>query len=165
MSATQAGRRGAARRAGESAFGALLLGRLVASWLLAAALVLGGAYAAWDTTRDTFGLGDTEKGEVTLLRCEQRDCTGIFAPSGDTVVLEQRIARVEGESLTVVRPLDGDLVFRADAAGRLYALAPLSGALLLAAVVIGGGLRRYRLAWIVAGTALAHLLLTFLLWI
>lgn len=165
MSATQTGRRSVARRAGESAYGALLLARLVVSWLLAAALLAGGAWASWDAARDVFGRGDAEEGSLTLLRCERESCAGVFAPSGDMVTLERRIALDEGDSLTVVRPPGEDVALRADAAGRLHALAPLSGALLLAAVVVAGGLRRYRTAWIMAGTALGHLLVTFLLWI
>ncbi|GAA3878272.1 hypothetical protein [Streptomyces sedi] len=158
-------RRSAARRAGESAFGALLLARLVVSWLLAVALVAGGAWASWEDARYTFGVRDIEESEITLLRCEPEGCAGVSTVSGDMVVLEQRFGRAEGERLTVVRPPEGDVVLRSDGAGRLYSLAPLAGGLLLASVVIAGGLRRYRVAWTVAGVALAQLLLTYLLWI
>ncbi|MDT0268338.1 hypothetical protein RM844_18815 [Streptomyces sp. DSM 44915] len=164
MSATRTTRRGAARRAGESAFGALLLGRIALAALLTAALLAGGAWASWDTVRHLIGSG-AEQGSVTLLRCERDGCTGVFTPPGETVVLEQRLARGADDTFDAVRLPDGTEVVRSDTAGALYAVAPFSGALLLGAVVVAGGLRRYRVAWIMAGLALAHLLVTFLLWI
>lgn len=47
-------------------------------------------------------------------------------------------------------------------AGLLYAWIPLAGALLLASVVVAGGLRLTRLAWVMAATAIALLTATFL---
>ncbi|WP_062216482.1 hypothetical protein [Streptomyces sp. NBRC 109706] len=164
MPATRTSRRSPARRAGESAFGALLLGRLLVMGLLAVLLLVAGGWASWDTGRHVL-FSDAERGEVTLLTCDREECVGPFRPTGELVVLEQRLARTEGETLDVALVPGTDEVVRAGVAGVLYAFLPLSGALLLAAVAVGGGLRLYRAAWAMAGTAFAALLATFLLWI
>jgi hypothetical protein len=53
-------------------------------------------------------------------------------------------------------------VVRTGPAGLLYAWVPLAGALLLASVVVAGGLRLTRAAWLMAGVGVAFLTATFL---
>ncbi|MDT0346969.1 hypothetical protein [Streptomyces litchfieldiae] len=158
-------RRSRTRRAGESAFGALLLVRMTFMGLLALLLLVAAAWSSWDTARHAVVTDGRELGTVTLVHCDLERCTGTFSATGESVVLEQRIAREPGEELAVVRRPGTDEVLRTGAAGVLYAFLPLTGALLLAAVIIGGGLRMYRTAWGVAGAGLAVLAVTFAVWI
>jgi hypothetical protein len=60
----------------------------------------------------------------------------------------------------VVKPGTDDLV-RSGPAGVLYSWVPMGGALLLASVVVAGGLRRSRLAWVMAGSGIALLTAAF----
>jgi hypothetical protein len=60
----------------------------------------------------------------------------------------------------VVKPGSADVV-RSGPAGVLYAWVPMGGALLLASVVVAGGLRRTRLAWVLAGSGIALLTAAF----
>ncbi|RKN37740.1 hypothetical protein [Streptomyces hoynatensis] len=164
MSPTAA-RRSLARRAGESAFGALLLARTVFLGLVVALLVVAGIRASWPEARPAMFAEEADRGTLTLRACDREACTGVFAPTGAEVVLRQAIGREAGERLPVaLLPEDGEVV-RTGAAGVLFAWLPLTGALLLSSVVLGGALRLYRTAWSLAGLALAALALTFALWI
>ncbi|MFR9726029.1 hypothetical protein ACL02R_22070 [Streptomyces sp. MS19] len=156
-------RRSSARRAGESAFGALLLTRNVLLLLVAALLVAGGVRESWDLVPHAMFPGDREQGDLLLTACDREVCSGLFAPDGRTVVLEQAIGREPGETLPVALKPEGDVAVRTGAAGALVAWLPLTGALLLAAVVIGGGLRRQRTAWSLAAVSLTALGVTFAL--
>jgi hypothetical protein len=169
-----AARRSRARRAGESAYGALLLARLIFMGLLVLLLLTAGVRTSWETAQHAMVSDGRERGTLTLRACDRELCVGSFAPetgeSGgtgtarDEVVLRQSIGREAGESLSVaLRPGTNEAV-RTGLAGTLYAWLPLTGALLLAAIVIAGGLRMYRTAWATAGAALAALALTFALW-
>ncbi|WP_206305969.1 hypothetical protein [Streptomyces sp. RFCAC02] len=158
-------RRSFARRAGESAFGALLVARIVLVLLVAALLLAGGARASWDTAPHAMFPGDRDSGEMTLSVCDRDVCSGPFAPTGQTVELHQTIGREAGEKLPVALRPGTDEAVVTGLPGILFAWAPLMGGLLLAAVVIAGGLRWYRTAWSLAGTALAALGVTFALWI
>ncbi len=158
-------KRSRVRRAGERAFGALLLARLAVMWLLALLLVVAGAWASFDTARHSVITDGRERGTMLLADCDRHRCSGPFDATGETVVLEQTVARQEGEHLAVALIPDSDEVVRTGWAGALYGCLPLFGALLLASVVIGGGLRLYRTAAAVAGAALALVAATFALWI
>lgn len=57
---------------------------------------------------------------------------------------------------------DSDQVVRSGPAGVLYAWVPLGGALLLASVVVAGGMRRPRAGWLLAGSGVALLTAAFL---
>ena len=57
----------------------------------------------------------------------------------------------KGQTYTVVVKPGSDEVVRSGPAGLLYAWVPLGGALLLASVVVAGGLRLPRLAWVLGG--------------
>lgn len=60
----------------------------------------------------------------------------------------------------VLKPGSADAV-RSGPAGVLYAWVPLGGALLLASVVVAGGLRRTRAGWVMAGAGVALLTAAF----
>ena len=166
MSATtRTVRRSFARRAGESAFGVLLLVRYLLLGLLTLLIVVGGVLGSWDTARDAMSPGDLPQGRLTLAACSDDACTGVFEPSGATVALVQPIAREPGETLDVAVYEDTGEAIRTGLPGVLYSWLPLMGALLLASVVIAGGLRMYRVAAATGATALAALGLTFALWI
>ncbi|WP_230423769.1 hypothetical protein [Streptomyces radicis] len=154
-----------ARRGGRGTHGALRVARMAFGWLLAAFLVAAGGWASFDPVEDAVRADGRERSTMTLVACDRDACTGMLASTGETVVLRQVIAREEGERLDVALRPGTDEAVRTGAAGALYAGLPLIGALLMAAVVIGGGLRLYRTAWAVAGGALAALLATFALWI
>ncbi|WP_052849607.1 hypothetical protein [Streptomyces avicenniae] len=156
-------RRGAARRTGDSAFGALLLARNLLLLLVAALLVAGGVRESWDLAPHAMFPGDREQGDMLLTACDRDACTGTFSPGGRTVVLEQTVGREAGETLPVVLKPDSTLAVRSDAAGILLAWLPLTGALLLAAIVVGGGLRWARTAWSLALLSLTALGVTFAL--
>jgi hypothetical protein len=78
------------------------------------------------------------------------------------VVIEQSVAVKKGRTYTVTVKPGSDEVVRSGPAGLLYAWVPLAGALLLASVVVAGGLRLTRVAWLMAGTGIALLTATFL---
>lgn len=67
----------------------------------------------------------------------------------------------KGRTYTVTVKPDSDEVVRSGPAGLLYAWSPLAGALLLASVVVAGGLRLTRVAWVMAGAGLALLTAAF----
>ena len=63
----------------------------------------------------------------------------------------------KGEVYSVtVKPGSSDVV-RSGPAGLLYAWVPLGGALLLASVVVAGGLRLTRVAWVMAAAGFVQL--------
>jgi hypothetical protein len=173
---SSSGRRSAAtkrsrvQRAGESAFGALLLVRLIVLGLVALLVLAGGVWASWQTAPDAMVAEGRERGTMTLRECDDEACTGPFEPSSadgtarDLVVLAQPIGREEGEALAVALRPGTDEAVRTGLPGILYAWLPLDGALLLAAIVIAGGLRMYRTAWATAGLGVAALAVTFAVW-
>ncbi|GAB2925858.1 hypothetical protein [Streptomyces mayteni] len=166
MSATtRTARRSFARRAGESAFGVLLLARYLFMGLLALLIVTAGTLMSWDTARDAMSPGDLPQGALTLDSCADDACTGVFEPSGATVRLVQPIGREPGDTLDVAVYEDAGEAIRTGLPGVLYAWLPLMGALLLAAIVIGGGLRMYRTATGTGAAALLAMVVTFALWI
>ncbi|MEO3750381.1 hypothetical protein [Streptomyces sp. B6B3] len=173
-----------ARRAGDSAFGALLLVRLTFLGLLALLVVGAGAWASWDTARHAMVADGQQRGTLTLRACDREVCVGSFEPAGrdgeagtapEDAVLRETIGLEPGQELPVAlvpapaEPADPAAAsareaVRTGAAGVLYAWLPLTGGLLLASLVLAGGLRLYRTAWATAGLALTLLTTTFVLW-
>jgi hypothetical protein len=94
-------------------------------------------------------------------------CTGPFTPASPgvsgpgRVVIEKTVAVRKGETYAVVVKPGGDEVVRSGPAGVLYAWVPMGGALLLASVVVAGGLRRTRVAWVLALSGAALLTAAF----
>ena len=145
-------RRSRIRRAGESAYGLLLVLRYVFLTLVALLLVVAGVWTSWDTARPAMLREAGERGTLTVERCDDDACRGVFVPAGggeprESVAVSASVAQGEGDRLQVaLLPERGEAV-RTGAAGVLYAWVPLAGGLLLAALVLAGGLRMRRTAW------------------
>ena len=92
-----------------------------------------------------------------MASCGEKTCTGPYEPQSPAVarngvIIERSVAVKKGAELPVVVKPGTDEAVRAGTAGALYAWVPLGGALVLAGLVIGGGLRLSRTAW---GTGLS----------
>ncbi|MFI1107045.1 hypothetical protein ACH4TU_03630 [Streptomyces physcomitrii] len=145
-------KRSRVRRTGESAFGLLLLGQRLMMVLVALLLVVAGVWASWGSAQYVMLTEGRERGSMKVERCGEEHCTGAFLPSSPgararaEVTVEASVAVRAGESVPVVVKPDGSEVVRAGATGVLYAWLPLGGALVLAALVVAGGLRMTRTA-------------------
>ncbi|MBN0046046.1 hypothetical protein JS756_18440 [Streptomyces actuosus] len=146
---------------------ALRFGRTAATGALAALILVAGVWASWGTAQHVMLTRGREQGTVEVARCGEHTCTGPFTPRSPgprarpSVVIERTVAVRRGETYTVVLKPGTDEVVRSGPAGVLYAWVPLGGALLLAAVVVAGGLRRTRAAWVLAGAGAALLTAAF----
>ncbi|WUO56837.1 hypothetical protein OG960_28865 [Streptomyces sp. NBC_00280] len=137
------------------------LGRFAVMGTVAALILIAGVWASWGSAQHVMLSKGREQGTMTVSGCEDGVCTGSYRPVsvGSTargrVVLDQSVGVSEGETYTVVvKPGSGDVV-RSGPAGFLYAWVPLGGALLLASVVVAGGLGLTRTGWALAGSGLA----------
>ncbi|MEU8977451.1 hypothetical protein ACFVXW_13415 [Streptomyces sp. NPDC058251] len=151
-----------------SAHPALRFGRLAAMGTVAALILIAGVWASWGTAQHVMLSKGREQGTITVRSCSGERCTGPYTPTSAgsraraRVTIEQSVAVKKGRTYTVtVKPGSGDVV-RSGPAGLLYAWVPLGGALLLASVVVAGGLRLTRSAWVLAGTGIVQLTVTFL---
>ena len=141
--------------------------RNAAMALVALLLLVAGFWSSWGTAQHILLSKGREHGTLAVSRCDEDTCTGAYtprapAPDRAKVTIEKSVAVKKGVTLAVVlKPGTGEAV-RTGPAGGLYAWVPLGGALLLAAPVIGGGLRLTRIAWGVAGAGGALLLASFL---
>ncbi|MFJ1974957.1 hypothetical protein ACIO93_40725 [Streptomyces sp. NPDC087903] len=146
----------------------LRFGRIAAMATIAALILIAGVWGSWGTAQHAMLTKGRESGTIRVTRCGADICTGPFTPvsAGATargrVVVAKTVAVRTGRTYTVVVKPGSDEVVRSGPAGVLYAWVPFGGALLLASVVIAGGLRRVRLAWVMAGSGLALLTATFL---
>ncbi|MET9429918.1 MULTISPECIES: hypothetical protein [unclassified Streptomyces] len=131
--------------------------RAAAMALVALLLVVAGVWASWGTAQHVLLSKGREHGVLTVTGCSADVCTGRYDPEGpagvrtDMSIPSSVAVRKGGVYPVVVKPDTTQLV-RTGWAGGLHAWLPLGGALLLAALVVGGGLRLPRLAW---GAALA----------
>ncbi|MFF8611621.1 hypothetical protein [Streptomyces sp. NPDC015350] len=115
-------------------------------------LLVAGVWTSWDTAHHIVLSKGREHGTMTVTGCGADLCTGPFAPSGQAaarsrVVVEKSVAARRGDRFSVVVKPGTDDVVRTGTAGFLHAWVPLGGALLLAGLIIGGGLRLPRIAW------------------
>lgn len=148
------------RRTGERAFGLVLLAKVVLIGALVVFVVAAGAWKAWNESQDRFR-DDREQGTLLVKSCVKDVCTGIFVPSAGGAArgglsIDRAVTHRTGERLAVaVRP-GTDTVVRTGPAGVLHAWVPFGGALLMASLVMAGGLglRRTGLGVAVAGAAL-----------
>ncbi|MFF9481316.1 hypothetical protein [Streptomyces sp. NPDC014733] len=145
-------KRSRTRRAGESAFGVVLLVRNGLLVLVAAVLLVAGGWTSWGSARYAMGLAGREHGTVKVASCDDERCAGPFVPDGggrprDRVSLVKAASPGVGERVTVVLRPGGERAVRTGPAGVLHAWVPFAGALLLAALVVAGGLRWRRTAW------------------
>ncbi|UYQ62566.1 hypothetical protein [Streptomyces peucetius] len=135
--------------------------RNAAMALVALVLLVAGFWSSWGTAQHILLSKGREHGTLAVSRCDERVCTGDYTPRAPSperaqVTIDKSVAVKKGSTLAVVlKPGTGEAV-RTGPAGGLYAWVPLGGALLLAALVIGGGLRLTRIAWgaAIAGGAL-----------
>ncbi|WP_432135511.1 MULTISPECIES: hypothetical protein [unclassified Streptomyces] len=147
---------------------ALRFGRLTAMGVLAVVILVAGVWASWGSAQHVMLTKGRERGTVAVARCADGVCTGRYTPSSEwsraraRVEIEDSVAVRAGRTYTVVVKPGGGEVVRSGPAGILYAWVPLGGALLLASVVVAGGLRRTRMAWVMAGAGCALLTGAFL---
>lgn len=134
----------------------LLLGRRAAMGGLAVLLLVAGVWASWGTAQHVMLGDEREQGTMRVTRCSSDTCVGSYVPSTDgfepreRVEIDRSIAEKKGVRIPVaVKPGTSEVV-RTGGPGFLHAWLPLGGALLLAAVVVAGGLRLRRVAWTLA---------------
>ncbi|MGW6739790.1 hypothetical protein ACWGDX_03415 [Streptomyces sp. NPDC055025] len=135
----------------------LSFGRRAAMACIALLLLVAGVWSSWSSAQHVVLAKGREHGTLTVERCADESCTGPYDPDGPQgpragMTIGQSVAVKKGERFPVVVKPDTDELVRTGTAGLLYAWVPLGGALLLASLIVGGGLRLTRTAW---GTALA----------
>jgi hypothetical protein len=151
----------------ESAHAVLRFGRFAAMGAVAVLILIAGVWASWGTAQHVMLTKGRERGTVEVTRCGQDMCTGRYSPLSpgsqprSEVVLEKSVAVRKGRTYTVVVKPGSDDAVRSGPAGVLYAWVPLGGALLLASVVVAGGLLRTRAAWVMALSGVALLTAAF----
>ncbi|MCM2579135.1 hypothetical protein [Streptomyces meridianus] len=148
-------RRSRTRRMGESAFGLVLVGRNVLITAIAMLLMTGGVWTSWGTAQHAMLTKGREQGTMAVERCRQQVCSGRFTPRdasrpGRQVVMARAVNPAKGQRFPVSVKPGTDEVVRTGLPGVLYAWIPFGGSLLLVALVIAGGLRMRRTAWVVA---------------
>ncbi|OKJ70404.1 hypothetical protein [Streptomyces sp. CB02460] len=136
---------------------ALVYGRSAALGLVVVVLLVAGVLTSWDAAHHIVLAKGREHGTMTVTGCGDDLCTGSFAPvdgaaARSRVSVDSSVAARKGDRFPVVVKPGTDEVVRTGTPGFLYAWVPLGGALVLAALVIGGGLRLTRTAW---GTGIA----------
>ncbi|MET8943098.1 hypothetical protein ABZX30_05800 [Streptomyces sp. NPDC004542] len=157
----------AAPRSRQASNAALRFGRVAAMGTVAVLILIAGVWASWGTAQHVMLTKGRESGTVTIRSCGEDTCTGSYRPvsagsrARDRVVIAQTVAVHRGGTYSVVVKPGTDEVVRSGPAGVLYAWVPLGGALLLASVVVAGGLRRTRAAWVLAGSGVALLTAAF----
>ncbi|MET7933846.1 hypothetical protein [Streptomyces sp. NPDC005322] len=162
MASTGMTKRSRTRRAGESAYGLLLLAKNVAMALVALLILVAGMWSSWADAKPAMLTKGLERGTVTMADCGDDWCTGSFTaarPGGDShgrVRIDEAVTDGVGDRVPVVVKPGTDEAVRTGAAGVLHAWAPFAGSLLLSALVIAGGLGMRRTAWALGllGTAL-----------
>jgi hypothetical protein len=146
---------------------ALRCGQRAVMGVVAALLVVGGVWASWSTAQHVMLTKGRERGTMTVTRCGADRCWGPYRPVSPgsraraRVVVESPVTVRRGRTYTVVLKPGSDEAVRSGPAGVLFAWVPLGGALLLAAVVVAGGMRLTRAAWVPAGAGLALLTAAF----
>jgi len=155
-------KRSRTRRAAEGAWGLVLLARVVAVAALAALILVSGAWSSWRTAQYLVLTKGREEGTVKLTECGDTICSGPFTPKGTAsarpvVTVSLPIRHKVGDTVHVVIKPGTNTAIRSRVGGLLFAFLPLGGALLLAALAVGGGLRMPRTAWTLAAAGAALL--------
>ncbi|MDA5144971.1 hypothetical protein PEM37_26040 [Streptomyces sp. AD681] len=157
----------AAARPRQASSAVLRFGRVASMGTVAALILIAGVWASWGTAQHVLLTKGREQGTVEVTRCGGGTCSGPYSPvsagsqARERVVIEDSVAVAKGRTYSVVlKPGSGEAV-RSGPAGVLYAWVPLGGALLLASVVVAGGLRRTRVAWGMAGVGVGLLTAAF----
>ncbi|CAL9311900.1 MULTISPECIES: hypothetical protein [Streptomyces] len=145
----------------------LRFGRFAAMATVAVLILIAGVWASWGTAQHVMLTKGRERGTVEVSRCGAQMCWGRYTPLSEgsqprsRVELEKSVAVEKGRTYTVVMKPNSDDAVRSGPAGVLYAWIPLGGALLLASVVVAGGLLRTRAAWVLALSGVALLTAAF----
>ncbi|QLH23750.1 hypothetical protein [Streptomyces sp. Rer75] len=153
MASTGITKRSRTRRAGESMYGLLLLAKNVAMTLVALLILVAGVWSSWSDAKPTMLTKGLERGTLTVSRCDDDWCTGRFTPGSKgseapaKVRVDAAVTDGTGERLLVAVKPGTDEVVRTGTAGILHAWVPFGGSLLLASLVVAGGLRMRRTAW------------------
>lgn len=142
--------------------------RSVLMAIVALLLLVGGAYASWDDAQHVVLAKGREHGVLSVTGCGSDTCAGMFDPDGpagpdDSMTIARSVAAKRGDRFPVVVKPGTHEVVRDDAAGQVHAWVPMGGALLLAGLVIAGGMRLGRFGLVVASVGAAQLFATFLL--
>ncbi|MFC3572830.1 hypothetical protein ACFOZ0_05965 [Streptomyces yaanensis] len=151
----------------QGAVAVLRFGRRAAMGSIAVLILVAGFWGSWGTAQYVMLTKGRERGTVEVSRCGARTCSGPFTPlsagaaARGSVVIEKSVAVKRGQTYAVVVKPGTDDVVRSGPAGVLYSWLPLGGALLLASVVVAGGLRLTRVAWVLAGSGMALLTAAF----
>jgi hypothetical protein len=146
---------------------ALRFGRLASMGVVAVLILIAGVWASWGSAQYVMLTKGREQGSVEVTRCSEDVCTGPYTPLSHgsraraRAVIEDTVAVRKGQTYAVVVKPGSDDVVRSGPAGVLYSWVPMGGALLLASVVVAGGLGRARLAWVLAGSGIALLTAAF----
>ncbi|WP_107056007.1 hypothetical protein [Streptomyces griseus] len=146
---------------------ALRFGRLAAMGAVALLILIAGVWASWGSAQHVMLTKGRERGTIEVTRCGEETCSGPFTPVSQgasarrQVVIAKSVAVRKGRTYTVVVKPESDEVVRSGPAGVLFAWIPLGGALLLASVVVAGGVGRVRVGWALAGAGVALLTLAF----
>ncbi|MFD9422497.1 MULTISPECIES: hypothetical protein [unclassified Streptomyces] len=130
----------------------LLIGRVAAMGLVALLLLVAGAWSSWNTAHHVVLSKGREHGTMTVTGCGEEVCTGPYEPDAKSpdrtrLTVEKSVAAKKGDRFPVVVKPGTDDAVRAGTPGFLHAWMPLGGSLLLAALIVGGGMRLTRTAW------------------
>ncbi|MFI8521515.1 hypothetical protein ACIGEZ_27395 [Streptomyces sp. NPDC085481] len=141
----------------------MMLARNAAMALVVLLLLVAGAWSSWDTAQHVLLAKGREHGTLTVTGCNEETCSGRYVPEDPAskhraLTIAHSVAAEKGETLPVVVKPGTEEAVRTGWGGGLHAWLPLGGALLLAAPLIGGGMRLPRTAWSVAGAGAALLL-------
>ncbi|MBJ6639028.1 hypothetical protein H4K36_16205 [Streptomyces sp. DHE7-1] len=146
---------------------ALRFGRVAAMGAVAVLILFAGVWGSWGTAQHVMLTKGRERGTIRVTGCAEDVCSGPFAPASAgagaraRVEIARTVAVRKGRTYdVVVKPGSADVV-RSGPAGVLYAWVPFGGALLLASVVVAGGMRWIRVAWALAGAGAALLTAAF----
>ncbi|MER7182269.1 hypothetical protein ABT404_22745 [Streptomyces hyaluromycini] len=141
--------------------------RVLSMGAVAVLILVAGVWGSWGTAQDVMLTKGKEQGTVKVTACGDDTCTGPFTPVSAgaskraSVVIGKSVAVRKGQTYDVIVKPGTEDVVRSGPAGILYAWVPLGGALLLASVVVAGGLRLTRVAWLLGGSGIALLTAAF----
>ncbi|MEU6523756.1 hypothetical protein ABZ892_13270 [Streptomyces sp. NPDC046924] len=168
-SSRRSSRRGSSRRGASRRSSAVLrLFRIAAMGMVTVLILIAGVWASWGTAQYVMLTKGRERGTVAVTSCGAGTCKGAYTPLSPgsqpraEVVLEETVAVAEGRTYPVLVKPGGTEVVRSGPAGVLYAWVPLGGALMLASLVVAGGLLRTRAAWVMGLSGVALVTAAFL---
>ncbi|MFI0239718.1 hypothetical protein [Streptomyces sp. NPDC016845] len=142
---------------------AVAVSRRIAALAIALLLLVAGFWASWGAAQHVVFPKGRLHGELLVERCEGSKCGGPLAsaPDGADVWMRRSVGVKKGARIEVVVKPSSRQAVRSGTPGFFTALMPLGGALLLASVVLAGGMLNRRLAWITSGAGVALLTAAF----